>query len=492
MGRHQVWLGAVALGLSMALGVVGAGDDKAQERKIARLIEQLGNGTFEEREQAGRALEAIGAPALPALQKAIKGDDLETRRRALVLVQRIEKSAAAASIQTPTKVHLNFKDTPLPEAITELSKCSGFDIMLGKSVQKPAQRRISLDTGETTFWNALEQLCRAGGLVEEPPPLEPEVQRGTPHLVGEGAPPPARPVTRVLKNPPAGRGAGTIASRLKALRDYVPTRITLVDGHVAPAPADTRSVVRIQPVRIPSRDTAAPEGQLELVLEARPEPNIYWFGPTHLRITQAVDDKGQALQVVPSGAAQPAGPRRFGAGGAPLRSVFLKKGESEPQSMKELSGVIGGLLSTRPTPVMTVEDLLKATGKTVQGPAGGSLTVEEVSRDDSDRVSIRLKLIQSQGMKGETTGDMRFKSQNWVKNAGAQYTGTFNGIGLRDEQGRAVPFHALREDMNSGPIIFKIVCPPAADHGLPTQLVYICRKQVAVEIPFTLHDVPLR
>ena len=58
--------------------------------KVARLIKQLGDNEFDKRETASKELEAVGVPALEALQKAEKcSNDPEIRRRAVLLVQEI-------------------------------------------------------------------------------------------------------------------------------------------------------------------------------------------------------------------------------------------------------------------------------------------------------------------------------------------------------------------------------------------------------------------
>jgi Tol biopolymer transport system component len=49
---------------------------------VQRLITQLGSDDFDEREAASRLLADVGAPALPALEKALRSEDLEIRRRA--------------------------------------------------------------------------------------------------------------------------------------------------------------------------------------------------------------------------------------------------------------------------------------------------------------------------------------------------------------------------------------------------------------------------
>jgi len=60
----------------------------ANPAEISRLIRQLGSNEFDEREAAGKALAAIGRPALDALLKAVaEGDDAEIHKRASALVK---------------------------------------------------------------------------------------------------------------------------------------------------------------------------------------------------------------------------------------------------------------------------------------------------------------------------------------------------------------------------------------------------------------------
>jgi WD40 repeat protein len=61
-----------------------------QPAEIERLIKQLGSDSFAEREAASKALKDIGEPALDALRKATKVNDLEVRLRAELLVEAVE------------------------------------------------------------------------------------------------------------------------------------------------------------------------------------------------------------------------------------------------------------------------------------------------------------------------------------------------------------------------------------------------------------------
>src|SRR6266849_3271622 len=120
--------------MGLAFGVLSALPTNAapapDAAKIDKLIAQLGSAKFDEREQATKDLDAIGAPALEALRKATKSEDAEVRMRATELAKAIEKRAESENVLKPTKIHLVFKDTPVTEAVEEFKKKSGYLIVL--------------------------------------------------------------------------------------------------------------------------------------------------------------------------------------------------------------------------------------------------------------------------------------------------------------------------------------------------------------------------
>jgi hypothetical protein len=193
-----------------------APDDKA----IARLIEQLGSDTFEDREAAQKALDAIGAPALKALQEASKAGDAEVRKRAAALAERISTRAVTAEVLAPKMVHLVYKNTPIKEAIADFEKKAGVPFNLIDPKEKLKDKKITLDTGKVTFWQALEKFCDAAGLVEaDPSTLEPvPFPMGRPGV--EVPPPPAIPVPMPgVIRPMVGGGAAGAAGGVKKLID---------------------------------------------------------------------------------------------------------------------------------------------------------------------------------------------------------------------------------------------------------------------------------
>src|SRR5262249_57976900 len=101
-----------------------------------------------------------------ALRKAVKSEDAEVRSKAEVLVQKIERRIESANVLAPKKVHLVFKDVAIPDAVEEFKKKSGYNLALHDPEKKLKDKKITLDTGEVTFWEAFDLFCEKAGLVE--------------------------------------------------------------------------------------------------------------------------------------------------------------------------------------------------------------------------------------------------------------------------------------------------------------------------------------
>src|SRR5438874_9163091 len=82
---------------------------------IEFLIEQLGDKDFQRREAASKALAALGADAIPALQKGRSHPDPEVRRRLEELIPPLERTLTLA----PKRVTLHVTNKPTREAIDE-------------------------------------------------------------------------------------------------------------------------------------------------------------------------------------------------------------------------------------------------------------------------------------------------------------------------------------------------------------------------------------
>src|SRR5438445_10821900 len=173
----------------------------AEAKRIDELIKQLGSSKFAERNTAKKELEGLGMAALEALRQAVKSKDLETSRRASELVQKLEAKITNDAMLAPKRVRLNLKDTPALDAIAKLQKQSGYQIQVAGDRSGLANKKITLDTGETTFWEALDQLCRAAGLTQTAPAAQ-QVPPGFPAFQAVPAVPGVLPRLKPLPPPP--------------------------------------------------------------------------------------------------------------------------------------------------------------------------------------------------------------------------------------------------------------------------------------------------
>jgi hypothetical protein len=126
---------------------------------VQQLIEQLGSENFRVREAAGKSLQARGTEILPALRQAQNHPDLEIRRRVADLLPVVEKAAALA----PTRLNLDLTDRPIREAVADISRQTGYKIILDRSVTQDDKPR-SFHLRRATFWEAMEKVCATGGL----------------------------------------------------------------------------------------------------------------------------------------------------------------------------------------------------------------------------------------------------------------------------------------------------------------------------------------
>lgn len=79
---------------------------------------------------------------------------------------------------------------------------------------------------------------------------------------------------------------------------------------------------------------------------------------------------------------------------------------------------------------------------------------------------------------------------------------SISGLSLQDDKGQTIPIDGGRCQVSvnfdrqaNGPakqvLVWTLVCPHEKEKAKPSKVVYLGRKSVSVEIPFTLKDVPL-
>jgi hypothetical protein len=234
----------LAAGLLLLLS---PGNLPAQSDDIDRLVQQLSSSKYAERIAAMKALEEKGAAALPALGKAVENGELELQHRAALVIERIEIRLAVAPVLAGTKIRLVYKDEPVLRAVEDLWEKFGFKVDVDGDRVPLHNRKITLDTGEVTFWEALTQFCLAAGLTERPAPAN---------------------------QPPGPR--------------IVAVRLALIAGKIDLTGTTLAGPVRLKVLQ-PGNHKAA------FLLEVSAEPRMPWQGVRGLRISKIVDQKGLLL-----------------------------------------------------------------------------------------------------------------------------------------------------------------------------------------------------
>ena len=471
-----------------ATGPASAADDPAADGKhIASLIEKLGSAKFQERRAAQKNLEKIGAPALEQLRR-VPTTDLEASKRAAELIRKIEEKVLTDSLLAAKRVRLKIKDKPALDAVNELARLSGATIHItGDHRAKVAGRKITLDTGAVTFWQALDQLCAQAGLVE---------------LASTPVP------------PSVGFGVSAVQDTLNTSSD---AGISLVPGnsttqHVSYA-GSVRAVVY-----------AVNEGNKKhyaLKLEASAEPRIQGFAVVGTPlIAKALDDQGQNLKLVPPPPppeedATPGLPRRgrFGRGrrfylALPLASrrdvtLQLARGPKPAKKLKELTGTYTTQMIAPAEELGALTGILKAAGKSATGKDSGTLTLNAIDKLPSGdyRLEIALKRpIDPQTLSGAVVmrnGMVQIQKIQIQFGIGAAADLSSADLPqLLDAKGKkltAVELPVWGGNVSTGidSRTMTVVYHRPKGVGEPSRLAYHGTRLVNVTVPFAFHDVPL-
>jgi hypothetical protein len=499
-----------------AIGWIGAAsaqaaDEKSERLRVARFVAQLGSSDFADREAATRALDAIGPPALEALHVAAHGSDAEMRRRAQDLIQHIERRAETARLLAPRRIHLLYKDTPVLDALTDFSRRSGVALDFVGDRGLLTERRLTLDTGLVSFWEAFERFCRESGVAE-------------PVLFADG---PERMAHRGTTQPQSPYEWNNPYTYPSPYGGADPSHLALVEGK--PPVLATCRIGALQVRALPAHVSIAGHwpggGEKLLPLEVSPEPGLAWQGVIGLRVTHAVDELGQELvqPVAFVGAAMNFQERFWGGGvriwnnmsryydpygqmGDPRHvPLQLRLGKYPARLGKQVEGVITAQMQTPLETLLTIDNPLQAAGQSVEGPQGASMKLIEAIREPNGQIKVRVQLAPPVEDPGVAAAAFGRNARFWAINRaamGMRLTETAEMARLQLRGAHGQPFALVADSSsldpqafvngpNQGPQEHRLTFQPAEDRGDPAQLVYLGRRTVVVEVPFTLKDVPL-
>jgi hypothetical protein len=525
-----------ALRLYLVLGITwgsiqlgpAAGAEKVDPGRIRDLVEQLGNGNFAEREKATELLDTIGGPALEPLRKAVKEGDAEVQRRGQELIKKIEKRVEAESILKPHMVTFRFKDTPINEAVDTINKKTGFSIQLHDPQKKLVDRRITLEIPETTFWQAFDQFCEKAGLVEATAQDLANQNLGA----AKGG---SRPDNR-LPAPGAPPAMGR-AYRIDGMAPTSPSALILVDGKRKKEPTLYAGAIRIRhlPPGTQMPGTPRQEGELEIPLQVNPEPKVAWHGIARVRIDKALDDSNQELAqetnqndpngenvvfmanggraiMVRGGISYARGYPGNVQGGPNQVGVRLKKGDNNSKSLKELKGVVAVLAQTEPQTMLTIDSVIKTKADdTFEFGEGGTIKVLKATKNDEGQIDLQVELLVPPGVipagiplantrvsRVRGGGKIAFPDDP-SKTSGATATpaGAYGGFNLLDADGKPIPYVGASSNLEMLPDrTYKQICTltfkASKDQADSAKLVFNGSRQVTVEVPFDLKDIPLQ
>jgi hypothetical protein len=509
MRNRSLCLAVITLvfgGFALSKSIAGAGPD---DERIAQLIKQLGSSRYADREKATRGLESIGVAALEQLRLATKDADLEVSRRCQELVRKLEDKLAADALLAPKKVKLSLKDVPVTAVIAELQQQSGYAINVEGAFSAHAPRKISLETGEVTFFEAFEKLCQVAGLQgtrSDPADLfrqalnvQQAIQVQQLRKLGKGQQQPVLvPAAKVGVKTPLNSSLTSPADGFvvrEALTQQIPTSL---HGAVR---------FRLLPAN-PAIAIPLPHQGL-FVLDVTAEPSIQQFYVDgSLRLDKAIDDQGQQLTLVPE---QPS--NHNGQFGDPFSQVLfakprqlvlrLKLGEKPAKSLKKLSGSVT-VRGQHPAPeaLITLDDVMHAAGKTARGRAGGFLELLNIAKQANGVYTVQIRFEDAQqGVPGN--GQMIFMQG---ANGGAMQVIQVNGnlqLGgnpdlpvLVDAKGKKLNLERLPQTVTrlvAGQVSREIHMVFRADAGVgePTQMVLFGHRMVTATVPFRFENVAL-
>ncbi len=127
----------IAAPINVYAGTIGAGGGSVEER-IARLVAQLGDEDFQRREDATRALRAIGEKARKQLEAAAASEDMEVQWRARMVLEQI-----AGQVLPASRPPADYRPVAVTASAIEEDRID-FDVELGDTLQAEGPLNVVL------------------------------------------------------------------------------------------------------------------------------------------------------------------------------------------------------------------------------------------------------------------------------------------------------------------------------------------------------------
>jgi hypothetical protein len=464
----------------LALVLIAASSAPAfAQESPADLVKKLSSGSYPERERAAAMLVKIGKDALPALRDATENADLETRRRAVLVMERIEDRLVFDQALTATPIHLQYKNVPASDALRQAGEQTG--LRLGVLTGK--ERTLDLDSGPLPYWQAWRRFRTAAKLEEF-------------DFAASAA---------TLK-----RMDGADVQQLMKMLDrhdfeirpkFTTPRIEFASKPRADAYAeDDRASVRVR-VKWRSLDKSVDAKQAHAVfaVEVRPEPRLEIVALPRVEITKIVDADGNEKAVQAA--------KLFPAPGEPQDALFLAAYVGEIQyggllhlkaipwqqptrPLKELHGRVRLEVVSRAM-LLEVPGVLKAQGKEVRGLGGVTLKVLEADTTEDGQLELRLRLDNLESLAPQTDEEKIVRLRTGVLAVRGPMDVALDRLELRDAKGwpyrpAKTEYQNVEKGRYEGSVYF--VAPPGRQEDLSLVMTKAA-KTVTLDMPFQVRDV---
>jgi hypothetical protein len=490
---------------AVVVAAPAADDQKPAAADAERLVRQLGSSKHADREAAAKALDSLGAAALPALREGVKNTDPEIRRRAGDLLAKVDRAAESAAALAPTKVRLKVSDAPLAEVIRDLGKQANVRFQLAREPVDLAGRRVTLDTGDTTFWEALEAVCRTAKVSLRPSIFDPSADDPASGPVAINGGFGALPGGAIMAN---GAVMFNTSTGYQAEEPLV-----LQDGAMPAYPFAVLGAVRVRliPDRWANRDRKAGD-EVRWTLEILTEPRVRWVGQPSFRFdsrhglrVDATPQNGTGNPVPPVNRrvmlAAPGGIGMVGPNARGVTRYELPAYVKADAAIDELKGTLAGPVQAPAGAVATIADVSKEKASAATKD-GTKVTVKDYSKADDGAVTLTLELERPAAVGVFGGGGAVINRAGRVAGgaipvqiarmiAGAD--GMLESVKLTDEKGRPYELAITKSEManRNGAMTgtLTLECQAAAADSKPVKLEVLGPRSMNVEAAFTLRNV---
>lgn len=408
---------------------------------VPRLVEQLGDADYRERDRAGRLLRGLGPAALAELRPARNHADPEVRRRVNEIVADLE----TAELLAPKLVTLDAKDRTLRQIFQDVTRQTGYKI---ESFGGNEQQHYSFKFERVPFWQAVDRVSNAAGLVYQP-------------YYGDGA------------------------VHLQAQESYVP--YLYYDGSFRLVANGFQQSRSIDFATLPKNPTTVmhPDG-LAFTFSVCAEPRLPLLGASEPRLEAAYDNLNNSMVPRPD-MHDPNGMMnhtvmRYGNGYRVFcqqLQLNLARPSEKATSVRLLKGSVPLTVLVSEKPEVVTDQLMKAKGKKFK-VGSTSFAIEDVSATPAGQYQLKMTIANE-------SKDAADNDYTWINSL-------FYRVEVQDDKGHKYPNFGSNW-MNSSArhvqIQFTYGQPGNAKLPPPSKLIYHSWTTLQTQATFAFKDLPL-